>query len=376
MLIEKEFSDWAETKLVKVTEKIRVEIQRLGEGIPYIPYDGRYTDVAEERGIDWWTNGFWSGILWQLYHATRENLFVQTAIVQESRLNQILYQFKDVHHDVGFLFLPSAVAHYRLLGDEQAFRTGLHAANVLAGRFNIDGNYIVAWNDQKPGWAIIDSMMNLPLLYWASEQTQDPRFKKIACRHANTIGKYLVRKDGTVGHIASFDAENGEFVEQIGGQGFAVDSVWSRGNAWAIYGFALSYRYTKNTEYLALAKKVANNFIVAIVDTNYVPKVDFFAPEKPEIYDTSAGMCAVCSLLELAEWVSPSERKNYQQTAFKIIRAIEEKYADWSLESDGIIAGGTEAYHRPSTYHVPLIYADYFFVEGLLRLMNKELLIW
>lgn len=375
-VIDQVAKQWAEEKLLLATQKVKSELQRLGDAIPYIPYDGVYSDVVEERGLDWWTNGFWSGILWQLFHATKANEFKDAAIIQERKLDEALFNYNDIHHDVGFMWLHTAVAHYRECGDKQAYRTGLHAATLLQGRFNIDGNYIVAWNDHKPGWVIIDSMMNIPLLYWASNETKDPRFKKVAQRHADTVAKYLVREDGSVGHIASFDSETGEFIEQIGGQGYAPDSAWSRGNAWAVYGFALSYRHTKTPYYLDIAKRVANYFIASVSETGHVPLVDFRSPKNPEIYDTSAGLCAACGLLEIAKWVPEIEKEYYERNAIKILKAVESKYADWSVEKDGLIGGGTEAYHRPATYEVPLIYSDYFFIEGILRLLDRELFIW
>lgn len=367
---------WAGEQLAKLEKKVSAELERLGDAIPYMPHDGKYTDVAQERGIDWWTNGFWGGLLWQFYGATKDEKYKAAAIAQERRLDEALYRFRDVHHDVGFMWLHTAVAHYKATGDEQAYYTGLHAATLLAGRFNTVGNYIVAWNDNKPGWVIIDSMMNIPLLYWASEQTKDPRFKTIARKHADTVARYLVREDGSVGHIASFDPNTGEFIEQIGGQGYSASSAWSRGNAWAVYGFALSYKHTRNSYYLMLAKRVANYFIASVSRTGYIPRVDFQAPEEPRIHDASAGLCAACGMMEIARWVSREEKRFYETSAVNIIRAIEEKYANWNIDEDGIIGGATEAYHRPSTYEVPLIYSDYFFTEGLLRIMGKEFPIW
>lgn len=367
---------WAGEKLAKLEKKVSAELERLGDAIPYMSHDGKYTDVAQERGIDWWTNGFWGGLLWQIYGATKDEKYKAAAIAQERRLDEALYRFRDVHHDVGFMWLHTAVAHYKATGDEQAYYTGLHAATLLAGRFNTVGNYIVAWNDNKPGWVIIDSMMNIPLLYWASEQTKDPRFKTIARKHADTVARYLVREDGSVGHIASFDPNTGEFIEQIGGQGYSASSAWSRGNAWAVYGFALSYKHTRNSYYLMLAKRVANYFIASVSRTGYIPRVDFQAPEEPRIHDASAGLCAACGMMEIARWVSREEKRFYETSAVNIIRAIEEKYANWNIDEDGIIGGATEAYHRPSTYEVPLIYSDYFFTEGLLRIMGKEFPIW
>ncbi len=140
-------------------------------------------------------------------------------------------------------------------------------------------------------------MMNMPLLYWATRETDDPHFEMIARRHADTVAKYMIRDDGTAGHIGHFDPNTGAFIGLVGGQGYDENSAWSRGNAWAIYGFALSFRHTHDENYLKIAERVAERFIGFIEQTDYIPHIDFLAPEKPEIYDTSAGLCAACGLL-------------------------------------------------------------------------------
>lgn len=366
---------WVQDTLKKTVRKLRKEAANLGADIPYIPYDGQYTDVVEERGLDWWTNGFWSGILWQLYHLTKEDFFKQQAKEQEERLVSGLSEFRDVHHDVGFLFLPSAVSHYRLTQDEQAQRRGLLAATLLAGRFNPVGNFLVAWNDGHPGRVIIDSMMNLPLLYWATKETQDPRFAQIANQHKTVVAKYLVGTDGNVAQIANINPVTGEFLGLQNGQGYQVGSAWSRGIAWALYGFASAYGHTRQEDDLLQAKKIAEYLIPLVIESAYVTPVDFLAPAIPKIYDTSAGLCIACGLLELSQWL-PEERERYRKTALKIVQATAEMFADWSLATDGIIGGGTESYHRPLTYEVPLIYNDYFFLEALLRLQGTNLVIW
>lgn len=366
---------WLDNCLEKIVNKVRLESQQLGNAIPYIPYNGRYSDVVRERGIDWWTNGFWGGLQWQLFNDTNQSIFLETAVVQEKRLDQALHLFEDIHHDVGFIWLLTAVAHYRITGDKQAYRTGLHAAELLAGRFNPAGGFLVAWNDH-PGWVIIDSMMNIQLLYWASEQTGDPRFAQIATIHADTVADKLVRDDGSVGHIASFNPQTGEFIEQLAGQGITADSAWSRGNAWAIYGFALTYRHTKDVRYLELAQKIATYFQTQLEANHYIPVVDFKTTETPNVHDTSAGVIAACGFLEISTWVAKEKGILYKKNAEKTLKTIEACYADWGTEEDGIIGGGTEAYHRPATYEVPLIYSDYFFTEAILRLKGRSIFLW
>lgn len=189
--------EWLDKVYDKLLTKMRAECQRVGANIPYTTdKDGKYHDITETRwgskespyGVNFWTNGFWPGLLWQMYEATGDEAYKTAAVGVEERLGAILSSSEAVDHDVGFLFLPSAVANYRKTGDAEARRRGLLAASLLASRYNLDGKFIRAWNGSKDGpiaamfgggdirgWMIIDCMMNLPLLYWASEELDDLR---------------------------------------------------------------------------------------------------------------------------------------------------------------------------------------------------------
>lgn len=176
---------WLEEACQKLCRKLYAECARTGSKIPYFPVNGRYVDCIMPDGVSWWTNGFWPGMLWQMYHFTGEPCYRSAAEGGEARLADALCEFTRLHHDVGSMFIPSSVANYRLTGSEEARRRALHAANLLAGRFNPAGNYIRAWNESiwqedVSGWMIIDCLLNLPLLYWASEETGDSRFADIA----------------------------------------------------------------------------------------------------------------------------------------------------------------------------------------------------
>lgn len=359
--------------LAQIETKVQAEIARLGAGIPYLPVDGKYPDIGSED-ISWWTNGFFGGLLWQLYHYTKNPLYKEKAIQIEERLDQAMDEFEELHHDVGFMWLHTAVAHYRETGDQAARLRGLKAANILAARFNLKGGFLRAWNQDHYGWTIIDSMMNIPLLYWASRESLDPRFKQIACAHADTVAEYLIRNDASVGHIGSFDPEGGEFLRLVGGQGYDDASAWSRGQSWALYGFALSYRHTKNPVYLDVAKEVANYFLANVAATGFIPRIDFKAPATTEDTDTSAGMIAACGLLELAELVAPYEAETYRDGAKEILTNTMTAYGDFDPETDGIISGGAVAYHQEK--NVRLIYADYFLIEALLRSNNQQADLW
>lgn len=342
-LDKREYCGWAEEIYQKICVKMKAQAQRVGTDIPYIPENGRYKDMGNE-GIHWWTNGFWPGILWQMYHATNEEFYKETARGVEKRLDQALNHYSGLDHDVGFIWLHASVADYRLTGDEEAKERGLKAAGVLASRYNPAGQYLSAWNGNRPGHMIIDCLMNTPLLYWASRETEDPRFALIAERHTDTALKYIVREDGSCNHIVILDPVTGEFTDNPGGQGYGKGSSWSRGQAWAVYGFVLGYKYTGKIEYLEASKRVAHYFLANAAITDYVPLLDFRAPKEPVYYDTTAGAIAACGLLALAEVVDIFEKRLYAEGALKILKAIEKKHCNWNPEEDSIVDFGSAKY--------------------------------
>ena len=372
---KREDRQWSEEIFEKICAKMEAQTKRVGTDIPYIPENGHYKDMGRES-IHWWTNGFWPGILWQMYHATGNILYMNTARGVERRLDEALNHYSGLDHDVGFMWLHASVADYRLTGDEEAKERGLKAAGVLASRYNPVGQYISAWNGGRPGYMIIDCLMNTPLLYWASRETDDPRFALIAEKHTDTALKYIVREDGSCNHIVDINPNTGEFVDNPGGQGYGRGSSWSRGQAWAVYGFALAYKYTGKTEYLNASKRVAHYFLANAAMTDYVPLLDFRAPREPAYYDTTAGVIAACGLLALSEEVDAFEKALYEDGAVKLLRSIEVKHCNWNLEEDSIVDFGSARYHREKDREVPIIYGDYFFIEGILRLMEKSFLIW
>ncbi len=372
---DEKYREWAEGIYQKICRKLEAQTKRVGTDIPYIPENGRYRDMGEEN-IHWWTNGFWPGMLWQMYHATGEELYKDTARGVEKRLDQALNHYSGLNHDVGFMWLHASVADYRLTGDEEAKERGLKAAGVLAGRYNLAGQYFCAWNGNQPGLMIIDCLMNTPLLFWATKETEDPRFALMAERHTNTALQYIMREDGSCNHIVVLDPLTGEFVDNPGGQGYEQGSSWSRGQAWALYGFWLAYHYTGKKQYLDASKRVAHYFLANAAATDYVPLLDFRAPLEPVYYDTTAGAIAACGLLALAETVEEYEKNLYYTGAIKLLQAIEEKHCNWNPEEDSIVDFGSAKYHRESDREVPIIYGDYFFIEGILRLLDKSFLIW
>lgn len=286
--------------------------------------------------------------------------------------------FYGLHHDVGFMFLPTAVADYKLTGNEDSRRLAMHGANLLAGRFNPVGRFIRAWNQsdgaEVPGWAIIDCMMNISLLYWASEESKDPRFRQIAQMYADTVLENFIRPDGSVCHIVEFDPQTGAMVRSYGGQGYGEGSSWTRGQGWAVYGFANSYGHTGKREYLDAAKRVAHYCMANLPESGIIP-VDFRQPEEPA-WEDSCGACVIaCGLIEIAGYVPELEKNMYIQAAVKILKAIADTRADWSRNCDAIVQNCTAAYHS-NPHHTTMVYADYYFIEALYKLTGKKLPVW
>lgn len=375
---------WAGEALAKCTQKYGWVAALHKDDIPYTTGpDGRYDNRAArdvdfniDDGLNWWTNGFWGGIMWQMYRASGDKLFLEVANTCEGLLDECFADFYGLHHDVGFMWIPTAVTNYLLTGSLESRKRALHAANLLAGRFNLAGGFIRAWNDvpglgsDTRGWAIIDCMLNIPLLYWATEETGDPRFKHIAMAHANTVMKTFMRPDGSVNHIVEFDPEVGGVVKTHGGQGYANGSAWTRGQAWALYGFATSYKMTKNTGYLTTARMSADYFISKVPEAGIIP-IDFDQPTVPALEDSCAAAIAACGLLELSALDYNIEESSYRKTAIRILKALHEYRADYGNRSEAILTHCSGAYHSPASHHITMVYADYFYIEALQKLVES-----
>ena len=365
-------------------EKIYIKLKRTSvssrDKLPYTTINGIFDNCAE-RCITGWTNGFWGGLMWLMYSETKDEDFKKTALRSEEILDAGLEEFKELFHDVGFMWHLVCGANYRLTGDKKAYNKNLYAAASLFSRYNIDGEYIRAWNNEgAEGWSIIDCLMNLPILYWASIETGDKRFARVAIHHADMAIRDHIRPDGSVNHIVEHDTEQVGVICNHAGQGYSESSCWTRGLAWAIYGMILSYKYTLKKDYLDAAKKCANYFSLNCASTDYLTVVDFMAPTEPVYYDSTAGVCAACGMLEIAKYVSEAEARAYTKTAINILKATEEHFCNWNENEDSIVQMGTERYPVIDNYmtgvHKPIIYGDFFFVEGILKLKGNDFSIW
>lgn len=331
---------------------------------------------------NWWTAGFWPGMLWQFYSESGDESLKMIAERCEERLDEVLDGYVKLDHDLGFMWILTSVANYKLTGSEASRIRALKAANYLAARFNLKGQYIRAWNpwsvgEDNSGVAIIDCCMNTSLLFWASETSGDPRYHHIAEAHMDTVLEHFIRPDGSVYHIVKFNPETGEVVEKLGGQGYSPESAWSRGTAWAIYGLALAYHHTSKQSYLDAAKQVAHFFLTRLPD-DHVPHWDFRAPgEVGEIRDSSAGSCAASGLLLLADQVDDSESHVYRNGAIRIVESLYRNYGSWdNADEEGLLLHGTSNYPENRNIDVPLIYGDFFYVEALARIKAAGPFYW
>ena len=364
---------WLEDVAARLHTKMTYAVCKARE-VDYIPYsteNGQWKPVH----IHWWTNGFWPATMWQMYLATRDELFRDEAIRTEKMLDVNLEDFEGLSHDVGFMWLIQSGVRYALEGNQDSYARTMRAAQHLACRYNPNG-FIRAWNGEgREGWAIVDCMMNLPLLYWASEVSGDPRFRLIAMKHADTAMDVFVRPDGSCNHIIIFDAETGEVLDNPGGQGYTSGSSWSRGQAWALYGFTLSYLHTGRQAYLDTAKRVANYFISQITD-DYIPRCDFRQPAEPVLKDNTAGAVAAAGLLVLSRQLPELEAVTYYDVAVKMLRAMEREDINWELNDPALLQRCTAAYHDIPGRHITMNYADYFFVEAIHMLRGQKMLFW
>ena len=377
--------DWARETFKKVDEKMsKVTLRSRDKLSDGVDKDGVHKSVRAAS----WTSGFWGGLNVLLYNYTKNEEYLKTALRSEEKLDEALMDFKGLYHDVGFMWHILSGALYRLTGNEKSMNRNLHMAANLFSRFvryeDVPGGFIRAWNHAWQGLAvenfsIIDCLMNLPILYWASDVIGDDRFKRIAMDHADMAILDHLRPDGSVVHIVEHDRDTGEVAATHGGQGYCVGSSWSRGQAWGLYGFTLSYLHTREERYLNAAKQVANYFIANCSD-DWLPRVDFRAPSEPVLYDSTAGVCAACGMIELAKALPENEGGMYMHAAVNILKAIEAKFADYNPDRDDMITHGTVLYPKNdqqwSGVHIHIIYADYFFTEALLKLLGEEFMPW
>jgi unsaturated chondroitin disaccharide hydrolase len=326
-----------------------------------------------------WTTSFWTGMLWLAYEWTGESKYRQVAEEQVVNFSERIFNRKDVdHHDLGFLYTLSCVAAYRLTGSEVGKKAALAAADYLLTRIWQKPGIIQAWgamdNHDQRGRTIIDSLMNLPLLYWASQTTGSPHYHQASRRHGEQLRKYQVRDDFTTYHTFYFDTETGAPRFGQTAQGAGDLSCWARGQAWAMYGFLFSYIYTKESAFLEVALKLTDYFL-AHSPTDRVAYWDLmFGDGSGEERDSSASAIAVCAMLEMVKWLSdPAAIDHYKNEALLILESLIKNYSTLEKpESNALLLHGV--YSKPAGNGVDEanIWGDYFYLEALMRVANPD----
>lgn len=331
---------------------------------------------------DQWTNGFWTGELWLAYEKTGDVAFRQAALSQvDSFLYRIVNNIETDTHDLGFLYSPSCVAAYKLTGSEAGWKAAIMAADKLVSRFHEKGQFLQAWgplDDPSNYRLIIDCLLNLPLLYWASEVTGLTHYAEIATHHLKAALNVVIREDYSTYHTYYFDPATGLPLKGVTHQGYSADSAWSRGQSWGVYGIALGYRYTKKPEYLELFQRVTEYFLQHLPE-NLIPYWDFtFTDGSDEPRDSSALAVTICGLLEMANYVSSEKAELYTHTAKQLMKPLVELCAAKSPEqSNGQLLHGV--YGRKTPYNDCIdhgidecnLWGDYYYVEALTRLSGK-----
>ena len=325
-----------------------------------------------------WTEGFFPGSMWYLFEATKDEKWKTAAEKFQAQFEE--HKLRTNNHDLGFVFNCSYGNGYRLTKNEYFKEVMKTAGDSLITRFNPIIGCIKSWDvdggwQAERGWkfpVIIDNMMNLELLFELSELTGDSKYKEIAITHANTTLKNHFREDNSSFHVIDYDPETGEVRNKNTAQGFSNESAWSRGQAWGLYGYTVCYRYTKDPIYLEQAQKIAK-FIIEYPGTpeDRIPYWDYNAPNIPnEPRDVSAAAVTVSALIELDGFTNES----YKPAIDKIMT---------SLKSDAYTAKLGENKHfllkhsvgsipHGNEIDVPLNYADYYYLEALVRLQQQE----
>ncbi len=318
----------------------------------------------------WWTSGFYPGTTWYLYEYTKDPALKTEALKRMALIEK--NQFNTRTHDLGFMMYCPFGNALRITGDTAYKRMLLNSAQSLSTRFNPTVGCIKSWDHGT--WkfpVIIDNMMNLELLTWASRVSGDPRFDKIARTHANTTIKHHFRPDYSSYHVIDYDPSNGAVLQKKTHQGLADSSAWSRGQAWGLYGYTMMYRETKDKAYLDQARHIAEYILRhPHMPADLIPYWDYDAPEIPNApRDVSAGAVAASALLELSRYTNKAEGKRYWSAAEKMLTSLcsPAYLAKEGENNDFILMHSVGSLPHQSEVDVPLTYADYYFVEALLR---------
>lgn len=374
----------------KLLKKIENNIEKIGDDLRdfHGTKDGDYVKTRDSaikvNHIFAWTQSFFVGMALWAYLDTNDKKFLDWAEqFKQNYYSKVFDTPMETMHDIGFLYSPYAVMLYNITGDEDYKKIGIKAADALAMRFEPRGGYIRAWGrmdyktpdyvdselakdhffTESEGLAIVDCMMNLPILFWASEVTGHPFYKRIATVHADTTMKYFVRDDYSVMHAYRFSEETGEPIGEANYCGYCHGSHWARGTAWAIYGFAIAYNYTGKSEYLDTSMGLLSKFMREC--NGKIPVDDFRLPEFEEkASDTSAAAIVLCGILEIEK----HKTNRYLQSYKTILRTALEEYIDYDENVMGVLK-------EQNGEHKYTSFGDYYMIESYMK-ADSDIKVW
>jgi rhamnogalacturonyl hydrolase YesR len=316
-----------------------------------------------------WTSGFFPGNLWFIYKLTQQEAFKNKAMEWTALMED--QKFNAGTHDMGFKIYNSFGQGYEITKNEDYRRVIMESAKTLCTRYNEKIGSLRSWDFNKDIWefpVIVDNMMNLELLFVATQISGDSIFHKIAVDHANTTLKNHVRPDHSIFHVVDYDTITGEVNDKYTHQGFSKESSWARGQSWAIYGFTMAYRFTKNPDYLAQAEATAKFFLEhANLPEDGIPYWDFDDPAIPDApRDASAAAVASSAALEL---YTVTKKQVYLNYANKVLTSLNSQnyMLDSSIKAPFILNHSTGNWPKKDEMDEPIVYADYYFLETLNR---------
>ena len=330
-----------------------------------------------------WTDGFWTGLLWLAYEYTGDEKYRELADKNVASFkNRVEKDIELDHHDLGFLYSLATVSGYKLTGSEDAREASIKAANKLISRYQEKGEFIQAWGElgSKDHYRfIIDCLLNIPLLYWASDETGDAKYRNIANKHFVTSCNNVIRDDASAFHTFYMDNETGKPLRGVTRQGYSDDSAWARGQAWGVYGIPLNYRYTRNESCFNLYEGMTNYFLNRLPKDNVCYWDLIFNDGEDHSKDSSAAVIAVCGMHEMNKYLPEVDENKevYKYAMHNILRSLIENYMNPEIEpGKPVLLHGVYSWHSGKGVDEGNIWGDYFFLEALIRFYKDWNLYW
>ena len=330
-----------------------------------------------------WTDGFWTGLLWLAYEYTGDEKYRELADKNVASFkNRVEKDIELDHHDLGFLYSLATVSGYKLTGSEDAREASIKAANKLISRYQEKGEFIQAWGElgSKDHYRfIIDCLLNIPLLYWASDETGDAKYRNIANKHFVTSCNNVIRDDASAFHTFYMDNETGKPLRGVTRQGYSDDSAWARGQAWGVYGIPLNYRYTRNESCFNLYEGITNYFLNRLPKDNVCYWDLIFNDGDDHSKDSSAAAIAVCGMHEMNKYLPEVDENKevYKYAMHNILRSLIENYMNPEIEpGKPVLLHGVYSWHSGKGVDEGNIWGDYFFLEALIRFYKDWNLYW